>query len=214
MTDTRRALLDELSDELASQHRGARTMVAVDGVDGAGKASFADAWAGVLRERGVAVVRASVDDFQHPRERRYARGRDSAEGYYRDAVDVEALRSELIVPFRSGEARVATGVFDYRTDVPARVEVDVPERAVLLVDGVFLHRPELARVWHRSLWLEVPGDVAAARLLARDGEGSLAPRYRGGQAIYRRDAHPHRAATIVIDNADPAHPRRSFADFC
>jgi uridine kinase len=37
---------------------------------------------------------------------------------------------------------------------------------------------------------------------------------RDGQAIYRREAQPHRAATIVIDNADHEHPRRVFADFC
>lgn len=214
MTDTRRALLNDLSDELAAQHRGPRIMVAVDGVPGAGKTTFADAWAEVLRERGVAVVRASIDDFQRPRAERYARGRDSAEGYYRDAFDTDALRTDLVVPFRSGAAQVTTAAFDYRADEPAHTVVDVPDSAVLLVDGLFVHRPELVRLWHRSIWLEVPGDVAAERLRARDGDASLSARYRDGQALYRREAAPHRAATIVIDNADPAHPVRSFADFC
>ncbi|MGY6499098.1 MAG: uridine kinase [Microcella sp.] len=215
MTETRTALLAELSDELLAAHRSERLLIAVDGVDGAGKTRFADHWAELLRARGVSVVRASIDGFHRPRAERYARGRDSAEGYYRDSFDHEALRERTVVPFRTGASEVVTAVFDYRADAE-RVQraIVVPQRAVLLVDGVFLHRPELARLWHRSVWLEVPAEVAAARLLARDGEGSLAPRYSEGQAIYRREAQPHRTATIVIDNADHEHPRRVFADFC
>lgn len=215
MTETRTALLDELSDELLSAHRAERVIVAVDGVDGAGKTRFADAWAAALVARGVAVVRVGIDGFHRPRAERYARGRDSAEGYYRDSFDHGALREQTVVPFRSGATEVVTAVFDYRADAPAvQTAIDVPRRAVLLVDGVFLHRPELAALWHRSVWLEVSAEVAAARLRERDGAASLAARYSDGQAIYSREAQPHRAATIVIDNADYEHPRRVFADFC
>ena len=202
MTDTRRALLDDLSDELTTQHRGPRVMVAIDGVDGAVTAPFADAWAEVLRERGVFVVRASVDDFPRPSAERQIRAAEPADSSSRDAFDVDAVRTQLIVPFRSGESTVATGLDD-RAEASAHRIVDVPELAVLLVDGVFLHSPELVQVWHRSVWLEVAGDLAAARVPA--GEA---------QARYRREVAPQRAATIVIDYADPAHPARTFADFC
>ena len=51
----------------------AQGLVAVDGVDGAGKTTFCDELASVLRAQGRAVVRASVDDFHHPRAIRWRR---------------------------------------------------------------------------------------------------------------------------------------------
>ncbi len=214
MTD-RAALLADIADEVLAQNPSGRRMLAVDGVDGAGKTTFADALEPVLQDRGVHVVRASIDGFHRPRADRYARGRDSAEGYYRDSFDLEALRTLLIEPFRSGAEEVVVTAFDHASDAPAeRRATGIPRDAVLVIDGVFLHRPELRGLWHSSVWLEVDDAVRDARLAARDGAGSLAPRYSDGQAIYAREANPRRAAAIIIDNNDAAHPRRDFADFC
>ncbi|KRF31073.1 hypothetical protein [Yonghaparkia sp. Soil809] len=215
MSETRRALLEQLADDLQAAHPRGRALVAIDGVDGAGKTTFADAWAAVLRERGVHVLRATLDDFLRPRAERHARGRDSAEGYYRDSIDVAALRAALVEPFRSGAESVALGVFDHGHDAPLEVrERGIPDHAVLLIDGIFLHQPELRGLWNRSIWLDVPPEVRDARLLARDGDGSRAARYSEGQYLYQTEANPRRAATIVIDNSDAANPRQVFDDFC
>lgn len=215
LPDARRALLDALTDELLALHPRGRIMVAIDGVDGAGKTRFADDWAPVLRGRGTAVVRASIDGFHQPRAARYARGRESAEGYYRDSFDLEALRGRLVEPFRSGEEELATAVFDHASDAAVdERESGIPRDAVLLLDGVFLHRPELRKLWNWTIWLDVPPEVRDARLRDRDGEHSVAPRYTEGQYLYEKDANPRRAAAVIIDNADPAAPRRLFDDFC
>jgi hypothetical protein len=67
---------------------GRRSVVAVDGVDGAGKTTFADELAAVLAEDRSAgeVERASVDGFHHPRARRYAAGR-TGETFWSDSYD-------------------------------------------------------------------------------------------------------------------------------
>lgn len=214
MTD-RAALIDDLADELLAMHPAGRRIIAIDGVDGAGKTTFADALAPVLRDRGVRVVRASVDGFHRPRAERYARGRDSAEGYYRDSFDLEAIRRRLVEPFRSGADEVVVAAFDHSSDQTVdQREAGIPRDAVLVIDGIFLLRPELRGLWHSSIWLDVDDAVRKARLLDRDGESSLAPRYAEGQALYRREANPRRAAAIIIDNNDADHPRRDFADFC
>ena len=56
--------------------------VAIDGVDGAGKTTFADELADVLDDLGRPVIRASVDGFHNPRTIRYARGRQSPVGFF------------------------------------------------------------------------------------------------------------------------------------
>jgi uridine kinase len=91
--------------------------------------------------------------------------------------------------------------------------VSAPRDAVLIVDGIFLHRPELRDLWDWSVWLEVPWDVAYARMALRDGsdpdpDAPSNARYREGQELYLDEADPKAAASVIIDNADLAHPHR------
>ena len=64
--------------------------------------TFADGLADVFAEDGAAVFRASIDGFHRPRAERYARGRDTPEGFYQDSYDEATLRRVLIDPFRDG----------------------------------------------------------------------------------------------------------------
>jgi len=213
----------ELRDEVRRARPAGRVVLAVDGVDGAGKTTFADGLAETFAEDGVAVHRAGIDDFHRPRLERHARGPRSPEGFYRDSYDYATFRRVLLDPFRDGVRTSATtgfqlAAFDLARDAPAEAQwVTGPRDAVLIVDGVFLHRPELRDLWDWSVWLEVPFDVAYARMAVRDGRDPdpLAPsnrRYREGQLMYLREARPMAAASAVVDNSDPARPLRVDGD--
>ncbi len=215
----------ELRDEVRRDYPAGRIVLAIDGIDGAGKTVFADGLAETFAELGVAVYRAGVDDFHRPRAERYARGRDDPEGFYRDSYDDATLRRVLIDPFRDGaQTSGATGfqlaAFDLARDAPVEAQwVTAPRDAVLIVDGIFLNRPELRGIWNWSLWLDVPFEIAYARMALRDGcdPDPLAPsnrRYYEGQQLYLRDAQPVAAASAIVDNSDLAHPRRVYRDFC
>ncbi|WP_243227149.1 uridine kinase [Microbacterium sp. CIAB417] len=212
-------LLGELRAELRQHHRRGRLLVAVDGRDGAGKTLFADALADVLREDGSNVFRASADDFHRPRAERYARGRTSAEGHYRDSYDNDALLDRMLRPFRAG-ARFVTATLDLDEDRRMDVEAEpAPADAVLVVDGLFLLRPELRDVWNWSVWLDVPLDVAFQRMAERDGTdpdplAASNARYREGFELYLQDGDPRGRASVIVDNTDPSHPVRVFRDFC
>jgi uridine kinase len=73
--------------------------VGIDGFCAAGKTTFASKLATALINKGFSVVRASTDDFQNPPEIRWQLGENSAEGFYRHAVDFHALRQHLLPPF-------------------------------------------------------------------------------------------------------------------
>jgi uridine kinase len=184
---------------------GDRVRVAVDGRDGAGKTVFADELASVLRGAGRPVVRASVDGFHRPRAARYARGR-TAQTYWRDAFDYAGLVDALLLPFAAG-APVRTAVHDVRTDtVLSLPPVLPPAGAVLVVDGVFLHRDELVAYWDFSVYLQVDLAVSLDRLAVRDGTPDPDPRYLGAQRIYAA-CDPAGRAAVVVDNTDLAAPR-------
>ena len=117
----------------------------MDGVDGAGKTVFADELADVLRQRGVTVLRASVDGFHHPAQLRYRRGRHSPEGYFLDSYDYPALRRLLLDPLGpQGDRRIVRRIYDVHAEQPvAPVVESATDAQVLVIDGIFLHRPGL-----------------------------------------------------------------------
>lgn len=215
-TPQKRDVLDSIADEFLHNYSKGRTLLAVDGIDGAGKRPFADELAERLGKGGHAVFRASVDRFHKPRAERYVRGVDSAAGYYHDSFDYDLFRRVLIEPFRlGGSAGFVTAAFDVDRDVPIEMAWQTgPQDATLVVDGAFLNRPELRGLWNYSIWLDVDDEQAQARLFELDGAAGRSPRYPGGQKLYLAEANPRTRASAIIDNSDPEHPRRVFADSC
>ncbi len=208
----------ELRDRVRRRYSAGRVIVAVDGLDGAGKSVFADGLAEVFAETGDAVFRAGIDGFHRPRTERYARGRRSPEGFYLDSYDYATFRRVLIDPFRDGAQTAGTtgfqlSAFDVARDAPVESQwVTAPLDAVLVVDGIFLHRPELRDLWDWSVWLDVPFEISYGRMALRDGsdpdpDAPSNVRYRQGQEIYLNESQPREAASVVVDNSDLAHPR-------
>ena len=209
-TTTRRDLLDALSDEFLHNYGKGRTLMAVDGIDGAGTSTFADALATRLGRGGHSVFRASIDNFHRPREDRHRRGMDSAEGFYRDSYDYDLFRRVLIEPFTlGGSTGFVTSAFDVDRDIQVEMEWKTgPKDATLIVDGMFLNRPELRGLWSFSVWLESSREEAAVSTAAGGQRG------RAGQKLYVDESGPRARATAIVDNSDPQLPRRVFADSC
>lgn len=191
--------------------------VAIDGIDAAGKTTFADELATEISRSGRPVVRASIDGFHNPRAVRYRRGRDSAEGYYFDSFNYPALLEHLLRPLGPGGSRnYRRAVFDYRSDSAVELPSEVvSDAAVLLFDGVFLLRPELRNSWDFSIFLHVEFEVALARAKQRDTnlfgtptavEEHYRRRYFPGQRLYLERCRPESAASVLLNNNDPASP--------
>ncbi|WP_226342380.1 uridine kinase [Deinococcus sp. AJ005] len=189
--------------------------VAVDGVDGAGKTIFADELAASLSSVGREVIRASVDGFHNPRAVRHRLGRDSPEGFYCDSYDYAGMRKALLDPLGpDGSLGYRTAIFDADADQSvSQPEMTARPGSILIVDGLFLHRPELRGVWDDSVFLRVDFGVSVPRGAARGpGFGSPDPaaesnrRYIGGNELYFREANPEKWVGVVVDNTDLKAP--------
>ncbi len=146
-------------------------LVAVDGVDGSGKTTFAETLAARLEQRGRACLVIHVDDFHRLRAERHRRGRDSPHGFWLDTFDYPALRRCVLEPFGPG----GDGTYRSRwTDLANDCYVDEPPRhavpgTVVIVEGLFLHRDELVGHWDFSIFLDAPFEITVARMTRRDG---------------------------------------------
>ena len=209
----RAALIEMLAERTLSVSCPHPVRVAIDGVDGAGKTRLADELADNLKTCGRQVIRASVDGFHNPRSVRYLRGRHSAEGYFLDSFNYSALTTALLTPLGpNGTRRYRRAVFDYRTDSEVTTPFEMAgEHAILIFDGIFLHRAELLSFWDLSVFLDAPFKVTIPRVAVREGTSSdlSAPenrRYVEGQQLYLQTCEPMIAATIVINNENLSSP--------
>lgn len=211
----RERLLTQLADEIEQLPTDPFVRVAVDGVDGSGKTKFADELRAILENRGRHAIHTTIDKFHNPRSVRYALGKDSPEGFYRDSFNLGALKSALLQPLGpSGNGKYRLGVFDLVSDAPKLEPAEqAPPNSILILDGVFLHQAELIDWWTMSIWLDVEPATALTRWRTREGVGSLDlnaaenSRYIAGQQIYIAEADPKNHATRLIDNNDLLAPR-------
>jgi uridine kinase len=203
----RDAALAQLLERIAQLRLPAR--IAVDGVDAAGKTTLA----GELGERLPSATRISADDFLRPVEDRHRQGRESARGFYDDSFDHERLRGAVLA------ASVAGGTARFpQTPSTGPLHGRALRAGFVIVDGVFLFRPELNDLWDFRIFVHVELEEAIRRGVERDAgrhgsreeaERLYRTRYAPGQEIYLESVRPRELADVVVDNTDLERPRVS-----
>ena len=213
----RAEMLRHLVDTVTSLSVPHPVRVAVDGRPASGKSTLADELGELLCAGGRSVIRASIDEFMYPKEVRYRRGVDSADGCYHDSFDFDALHESLLRPLGPGGSCSVRGrSYDRETDCvvfPPTKHVTVDE--VLLFDGVFLMRPELNDSWELRILVATSFEESLRRARLRDTaslgsvrrvEERFHNRYGPSQTHYSDTVRPIELADVIIDNENPEWP--------
>ena len=163
-------------------------------------------------------IRASLDDFHHPRAARYARyGTRSPIGFYEDAFDYPTLWSVLLQPLGpGGDRRYRRAMFDVVADAPlAEAWQLAADNAILIFDGIFALRPDLLAVWDYRIFVQIPLEMSLERALLRDlalhGSAERSTRelhetLHAGAGTLPGDDATDGCADAVVENEDPARP--------
>lgn len=217
----RQLVLVDLLAMMLSTHPGERSVIAVDGPDGVGKTRLVgELLALAPHVAGRQVLSVSVDGFHHPRERREARGR-TGETYYHDSFDYEALRTAVLRPFREGR-EIVPAVHDVDGDAPVHPDpVEATDDALLIVEGVFLRRPELVGEWDATCLVTASPEVTVPRGRARfpvsrvpgddDPAHPANTRYVEGQRLYLLQSRTWQP-TWIVDNTHLQRPELIVPD--
>lgn len=184
----RQLVLVDLLSLILSVRPGERAIVAIDGVDDISRSHVARELTALAQHvAGRQLVIVAMDRFRAAGPTATC-GRDIA-AYSFGAVDYERFLCEVWQPFRIGpEANTSAGG---RLRTYGDEAVDLDDDTVLLVEGVFLHRPEMVSRWDASVFISCKGDAT------------------GPQSAYL-DQSPDLQATWVLDNTSPAAPLLTF----
>lgn len=217
--DMRGEVIATVGDRVLSLRKGAPVTVAIEGRSAAGKSTFGDELAEALRLRNVEAIRASIDDFHRPNHK-YGPGQDgwTPRRYYDEGYDYEAFRELVLDPIApGGSRRCRTAYFDaFHNEWYAEEWHVVSDDAVVIVDGIYLLRPEFADRWDLVIWLDIEMETMVERAKKRDSawagsEAKVEQRYRSHwiptHELYEQLHDPMAKAQIVIDNRNLDEPR-------
>jgi uridine kinase len=175
--------------------RRAPVLVALDGRSGAGKTTLARAIAISL---GAAIVE-SDDFFAGGTESEWA-ARTPAERASA-CIDWRRLRTEALEPLRAGRS-ARWQPFDFVAGTRAAAKsVECTAAPVILLDGAYSARPELADLIGVSVLLELPGAIRRGRLLDREGAAFMArwhATWDAAEDYYFTHIRPPQTFDIVI----------------
>jgi uridine kinase len=197
-----------LTDPRRDRHRA--LLVGMSGVDGSGKTQCAAEFADALRRAGLRVAVIGVDPWQAPQAVRLATVDEPAAHFYRHAIRFDDLFARVVEPLVALRS-LQLDTVGIRTDVDAwePLVYDFDDIDVVLVEGIFLFRRDLAARFDLRIWVHCPIATALRRALGRNSErrpvGELrrdyARVYHAAQRVHFALDAPEACADFVLDNS-------------
>ncbi len=211
-------VIRSIADKISALKLSHPLRVFIDGIDASGKTRLADELAATLRPTRRDILRISLDDFHLPRETRHQQGRYSPMGYYENTFDYPTLIDEVLKPLGpGGNLRYRTSFHDLQTETKSKgLWSKTSPDCILILDEVFLKRPELAGWFDFHIFTDCGFETAFQRAMARDMDRFGPPaetrrlyleRYFPGQRLYLEQVKPHETADMVFYNEDFENPR-------
>jgi uridine kinase len=189
-----------------------KQIITIDGIDGAGKTTFARHLCTAIERAGGRGVVISVDDFRRPVDWKHADA--EVDAYYDDYYDL-AMCDATLAAFRAGARSITIPAYDAQVEQLAGYRTLVLDGTFAIVEGVFPQRVPTTATG-TVVFLDVDEGVARRRILERDQRRGRARddiqhriehRYFPAQKRYWSQVNPRERADILIDNEVPQAPR-------
>ncbi|MBX3158286.1 MAG: hypothetical protein KF773_20120 [Deltaproteobacteria bacterium] len=190
-----------------------KQIITIDGIDGAGKSTFARSLLASLERAGRRGVVVSIDEFRRPVD--WKQAGIEVDAYYDNYYDLGMCEAALAA-FVGGAPAITIPAFDSRTEqLDGSRTLELEGTSFAIVEGVFpLRLPSAAA--GIVVFLDVDEAVARQRILERDQrrgrarpeiEHRIDQRYFPAQKRYWAQLDPRERADILIDNEHPHAPR-------
>lgn len=164
-------------------------VVGITGIDTSGKSVMTTLLAEELSRSGLSVQIVRLDDFHRTRNERDLEALADPIEFYDHTYDFERLRNEILKPIRDeGQLEKTLICLDLLEDTwTAERQYLVQSDTIVLLDGVFLFRPDIAHFLDLIIHLHVD-DVLST------------------PSKYLEEYPAERNADVIIDNNDFENP--------
>jgi uridine kinase len=168
------------------------TIIAIDGLRGSGTTTLAATVAELLD--GATVIQG--DDLYRPMPEHEREQLDAQQGY-QHYFDWQRLRDQVLAPLRAGRpARYQR--FDWATGKLANWR-EVGPGMMVIVEGVYAARPDLAPYYHLTTYVDTPREVCLRRLRARGQHSEeWIARWRAAEDFYLQTTWPQTRAQLLV----------------
>jgi len=183
-------------------------LVGISGIDGCGKGYLARQFEARLALHGVTPAIVNVDGWLNLPEKRFDQ---SAPGknFYENAIRFDEFFKQLILPLR--DRRWVHLVADFVEETASQYRkhtYDFKDVSVVLVEGIFLFKPQYRNYFDLTIWVDCSFATALARAIQRAQEG-LSPAntiaaydtiYFPAQRIHLAHDNPREHADLIVEN--------------
>jgi uridine kinase len=125
----------------------------------------------------------------------------SPEDGYDQYFDWQRLRDEVLIPLASGTAGQYQR-YDWPTGALAAGELHhAPRSGIVIVEGVYTARPELAGYYDLTVWVDTPREICMRRLDERGddhGPGNWNERWRAAEEHYLAATRPASRLDLTV----------------
>ena len=196
-------------------------LVGISGIDGSGKGYLASQLEAHLALHAVTAAVLNVDGWLNLPEKRLDRSAP-AENFYENAIRFDDFFAQLVIPLK--DRRSVHLVADFTEETASRYRkhtYDFKDVSVVLVEGIFLFKPQYRKHFDLTIWIECSFATALVRAIARAQEG-LSPAntiaayetfYFPAQRIHLAQDKPRERADVIFEN-NHLESRRAARTFC
>src|SRR5215813_1388829 len=183
-------------------------LVGISGIDGCGKGYLATQLQAHLALRGVIPAILNVDGWLNLPHKRFDQNA-LAVNFYENAVRLDQFFSQLVLPLRERRSIHLEADFTDETASDYRKHTyDYQDVSVVLVEGIFLFKPQYRKYFDLAIWVDCSFPTALARAIERAQEG-LSPAntiaaydtiYFPAQRIHLAQDKPRENADLIFEN--------------
>ena len=183
-------------------------LVGLSGIDACGKGYLARQLEAHLGVHGVIAGIVNVDGWLTLPEKRFDQNAP-AKNFYENAIRFDEFFTKLVLPLR--EQRSVHLVADFVEETASgyrKHTYDFNDVSVVLVEGIFLFKPQYRNYFDLTIWIDCSFSTALARAINRGQEG-LSPAntiaaydtiYFPAQRIHLAHDKPREHADLIFEN--------------
>lgn len=154
--------LSPVIDAINRRPHGSRFVLGIDGLSRSGKTTLSRYLESSLLAMKENVFTFHMDDHIVERQKRYETGHESWYEYYAIQWDVSYLRENLFVKLRNHDG-ISLTFYDETLDEQVLKSVQLPGDCIVIVEGVFLQRPEWREFLDYCIYIDCPRQTRFAR---------------------------------------------------